>query len=104
MENFSFYLPTTVHFGKGQIENLAASIKQYGGSKVLLAYGGGSVKANGIYSAVVDELKKADIEFVDCDGIKPNTPVGDVNKGIQLNRENACVFILAFGGGSTLDA
>lgn len=104
MENFSFYLPTTVHFGKGQIENLAASIKQFGGSKVLLAYGGGSVKANGIYSAVVDELKKADIEFVDCDGIKPNPPVHDVNKGIKLYRENNCDFILAVGGGSTIDA
>lgn len=104
MENFSFYLPTTVHFGKGQIENLAASIKQFGGSKVLLAYGGGSVKANGIYSDVVDELKKADIKFVDCDGIKPNPPVGDVNRGIQLYRKNDCDFILAVGGGSTIDA
>ncbi|PKQ65224.1 iron-containing alcohol dehydrogenase [Labilibaculum manganireducens] len=104
MENFSFYVPTTIHFGKGQIENLSSSIKQFGGSKVLLAYGGGSIKKNGIYDAVTNELKKADIDFVDCDGIKPNPPVSDVRKGIQIYRENSCDFILAVGGGSTIDA
>jgi len=104
MENFSFYVPTTVHFGKGQIENLAASIKQFGGSKVLLAYGGGSIKKNGIYDAVVNELKKGDLAYVDCDGIKPNPPVADVRKGIQIYRDNSCDFILAVGGGSTIDA
>lgn len=104
MENFSFYVPTTVHFGKGQIENLASSIKNSGGSKVLLAYGGGSIKKNGIYDAVIEELKKENIEYIDCDGIKPNPPVTDVNKGIDLYRENGCNFILAVGGGSTIDA
>ncbi|MBL4561602.1 MAG: iron-containing alcohol dehydrogenase [Labilibaculum sp.] len=104
MENFNFYVPTTVHFGKGQIENLAASVKQFGGSKVMLAYGGGSIKKNGIYDAVTNELKKADIPFVNCDGIKPNPPVADVRKGIKIYRENACDFILAVGGGSTIDA
>lgn len=67
MENFNFYVPTTVHFGKGQIENLANSIKQFGGSKVLLAYGGGSIKKNGIYDTIVNELKKANIPYFDCD-------------------------------------
>lgn len=104
MENFSFYVPTTVHFGKGQIENLAASIRNFGGSKVLLAYGGGSVKQNGIYDAVVNELKKENIAFVECAGIKPNPPVEDVNRGIKLYRENNLDFILAVGGGSTIDA
>jgi alcohol dehydrogenase YqhD (iron-dependent ADH family) len=104
MENFSFYVPTTIHFGKGQIENLTTSIKQFGGSKVLLAYGGGSIKQNGIYDAVVSELKKGGIAFVDCDGIKPNPPVADVRKGIKLYNENNCDFILAVGGGSTIDA
>ncbi|MCY1720927.1 iron-containing alcohol dehydrogenase [Prolixibacteraceae bacterium Z1-6] len=104
MENFSFYVPTSVSFGKGQIENLAPSIKQFGGNKVMLAYGGGSIKANGIYDEVVNELKKANIEYVDCDGIRPNPPVADVRKGIAIYRENACDFILAVGGGSTIDA
>ena len=104
MENFRFYLPTTIHFGKGQLANLADSIKQFGGSKVLLSYGGGSIKKNGIYDAVLNELKKGNIEYVDCDGIKPNPPVEDVNRGIQLYRENNLNFILAVGGGSTIDA
>jgi len=104
MNNFSFYVPTTIHFGKGQIGNLATSIKQFGGSKVMLAYGGGSIKKNGIYDAVTVELKKGAIAFVDCDGIKPNPPVADVRKGIKIYRENACDFILAVGGGSTIDA
>lgn len=104
MENFNFYVPTIIHFGKGEIKNLAALIKQFGGSKVLLAYGGGSIKANGIYDAVVEELKKENIEYVDCDGIKPNPPVEDVRRGIKIYRENNLNFILAVGGGSTIDA
>lgn len=104
MENFSFYIPTTIHFGKGQIGMLTASIRQSGGSKVLLTYGGGSIKANGVYDSVVNELKKGGIAFIDCDGIKPNPPVSDVRKGIKLYRENNCNFILAVGGGSTIDA
>jgi butanol dehydrogenase len=104
MENFNFYLPTTIHFGKGEITKLGTSIKQFGGSKVLLAYGGGSIKNNGIYDAVVNELKKENIKYVDCDGIKSNPPVEDVNRGIKLYRENNLDFILAVGGGSTIDA
>ena len=52
---------------------------------------------------VVNELKKGGVAFVDCDGIKPNPPVADVRKGIKLYRENNCNFILAVGGGSTID-
>ncbi|MFV0522067.1 MAG: iron-containing alcohol dehydrogenase [Mangrovibacterium sp.] len=104
MKNFSFYVPTTVHFGKGQVEKLAASIKQFGGSKVLLVYGGGSIKKNGIYDAVISELIKADISYVDCAGIRPNPPVADVRRGIEIYKKNNCDFILAVGGGSTIDA
>lgn len=104
MENFSFYVPTAVFFGKGQIKNLAPSIREFGGSKVLLVYGGGSIRNNGIYDAVVDELKKGNIEFTECADIKPNPPVSDVRRGIALIRENACDFILAIGGGSVIDA
>ena len=104
MENFSFYLPTIVHFGRGQMGKLASSIKQFGGSKVLLAYGGGSIKTNGIYDAVTSALKKDSISYVDCGGIKPNPPVADVRKGIDIYHKNSCDFILAVGGGSTIDA
>lgn len=104
MENFNFHVPTTVHFGKGQVANLASSIKLFGGSKVLLTYGGGSIKKNGVYDAITTELKNAGIDYVDCNGIRPNPPVEDVRKGIKLYCENGCNFILAVGGGSTIDA
>lgn len=104
MENFIFNIPTVAYVGKGQISNLGSSIKQFGGSKVLLAYGGGSIKTNGIYDAVISEFEKNKIEFVEISGIKPNSPIEDVYKGIKLFKENSCDFILAVGGGSALDA
>ncbi len=104
MENFVFNIPTIAYVGKGQISNLASSIKQFGGTKVLLAYGGGSIKKNGIYDAIVQELNNADIMFVEISGIKPNPPIKDVYKGVEIYKENTCDFILAVGGGSTLDA
>ncbi len=104
MENFIFNIPTVAYVGKGQISNLGSSIRQFGGSKVLLAYGGGSIKTNGIYDAVISELEKNKIEFVEISGIKPNPPIEDVYKGIKLFKENSCDFILAVGGGSALDA
>lgn len=104
MENFIFNIPTVAYVGKGQISNLGSSIKQFGGSKVLLAYGGGSIKTNGIYDAVISEFEKNKIEFVEISGIKPNPPIEDVYKGIKLFKENSCDFIVAVGGGSSLDA
>ena len=104
MENFIFNIPTIAYVGKGQISNLGLGIKQFGGSKVLLAYGGGSIKINGIYDAVINEFKKAQIKFVEISGIKPNPPIEDVYKGIKLYKEHNCDFIVAVGGGSALDA
>jgi butanol dehydrogenase len=104
MENFTFNIPTIAYVGKGQISNLVSGIIQFGGTRVLLAYGGGSIKSNGIYDAIVNELNKAKIKFVEIPGIKPNPPIEDVYKGIKLYKENDCDFILAVGGGSTLDA
>lgn len=104
MENFIFNIPTIAYVGKGQISNLASGIKQFGGSKVLLAYGGGSIKTNGIYDSIINELDNTDIKYVEISGIKPNPPIEDVYKGIELYRENDCDFILAIGGGSALDA
>ena len=104
MENFIFNIPTVAYVGKGQISNLGLGIKQFGGLKVLLAYGGGSIKTNGIYDAVINEFKKNEIEFVEISGIKPNPPIEDVYEGIKLFKENGCDFIVAVGGGSALDA
>lgn len=103
MDNFIFHIPTKAYFGKGQIENLGAAIKEFGGSKVLLAYGGGSIKKNGIYDAVLTQCKDHNLEYVELSGIKPNPRVESVNEGIEIYHENGCDFILAVGGGSTLD-
>lgn len=104
MNNFIFSIPTTAYFGKGQISILGETIRQYGGSKVLLAYGGGSIKANGVYDATIEQLKKAGLTYVELSGIQPNPRIESVEEGIRLYRENSCDFILGVGGGSTLDA
>lgn len=100
MENFVFHAPTEIYFGKGQIENLEKIIGRYG-KNVLLTYGGGSIKKNGIYDKVYDLLK--DFNIVELNGIEPNPRIGTVRKGIEICKENSIDVILAVGGGSTID-
>jgi alcohol dehydrogenase YqhD (iron-dependent ADH family) len=104
VNNFIFSIPTTAYFGKGQISVLGEAIRAHGGSKVLLAYGGGSIKTNGIYEAVIEQLATAGLAHVELSGIQPNPRVESVEEGIDMYRKNGCDFILAVGGGSTLDA
>lgn len=104
MHNFIYSIPTTAYFGKGQINVLGETIKAHGGSKVLLAYGGGSIKHNGIYAATLEQLDRAGLACVELSGIQPNPRVESVEEGIELYHKNGCDFILAVGGGSTLDA
>jgi alcohol dehydrogenase YqhD (iron-dependent ADH family) len=104
MNNFIYSIPTTAYFGKGQITILGETIKAHGGSKVLLAYGGGSIKKNGIYDTILEQFSKAGLAYAELSGIKPNPRIESVEEGIKLYRENGCDFILAVGGGSTLDA
>lgn len=100
MENFVFHAPTQIYFGKGEIENLPNILKKYG-KNVLLAYGGGSIKKNGIYDKVCELLK--DFKISELEGIEPNPRIGTVRKGIEICRENNVDVILAVGGGSTID-
>ena len=100
MENFVFHAPTQIYFGKGEIENLPNILKKYG-KNVLLAYGGGSIKKNGIYDKVCELLK--DFNISELSGIEPNPRIGTVRKGIEICRENNIDVILAVGGGSTID-
>jgi alcohol dehydrogenase YqhD (iron-dependent ADH family) len=104
MDNFVYSIPTTAYFGKGQITLLGETIKMHGGSKVLLAYGGGSIKKNGIYEAIISQLDKAGLTYSELSGIQPNPRVESVEEGIRIYLQNGCDFILAVGGGSTLDA
>lgn len=102
MKNFHYSIPTEIFFGKGQIKVLADEIKKYG-TRVLLTYGGGSIKRIGLYQEVVDILKDNDIPFWELSGIEPNPRIDSVREGIKIVRENNIDFILAVGGGSTID-
>ncbi|URZ01560.1 iron-containing alcohol dehydrogenase [Clostridium felsineum] len=100
MNNFIFNAYTEMLFGKGQIERLPEVLKRYGKS-VLLTYGGGSIKRNGIYNKVKELLK--DFNVVELSGIEPNPRIETVRHGVELSRENKVDVILAVGGGSTID-
>ena len=104
MLNFNFYSPTYFAFGKGRELDCGALVKRFGGSKVLLHYGGGSIKRNGVYDNVVKSLTDAGLEFVELGGVQPNPRSGLVYKGIELCRKEKVDFILAVGGGSTIDS
>lgn len=102
MKNFNYYAPTRIYFGEGEIRNLSKELRKYG-DHVLMVYGGGSIKKNGIYDAVMEEI--AD-EFVVTEhgGVKPNPRIAHVREGVTLAHENDIDVILAVGGGSTIDA
>ncbi len=102
MEKFIWYNPTKLYFGKGQINKLNNELKQY--DKILLVYGGGSIKKIGLYDEVIDILKKENKFYVELSGIEPNPRLQMVRKGIELVKENHIDLILAAGGGSTIDS
>lgn len=102
MENFVHDIPTKVYFGKGQIENLNKVLSVYG-KKVLLVYGGGSIKKIGLYDKVMDILNNNGYEVVECGGVEPNPRIETVEKGAELCKEHNIDVVLAVGGGSTLD-
>jgi alcohol dehydrogenase YqhD (iron-dependent ADH family) len=102
MQTFTFQNPTKLIFGQGTLEQLPNEIQKYG-KRVLLVYGGGSIKKNGIYNHVLEILKKAELEVTELAGVEPNPRLTTVNKGIALCRENNIDLILAVGGGSVID-
>ncbi|MDG4657337.1 iron-containing alcohol dehydrogenase [Ectobacillus antri] len=102
MENFRFHNPTKLIFGKGQLEALKTEVPLYG-KRVLLLYGGGSIKRSGLYDQVQTLLAEADLFVVELGGVEPNPRVSTVNKGISLIKEHNLDFILAVGGGSVID-
>lgn len=104
MNNFTFYAPTYFAFGKGTENDVAEYVKRFGGNKVLIHYGGGSVKKSGVYDSVVNALNAAHIPFAELGGVKPNPRSGLVYEGIDLCRKEKVDFILAIGGGSVIDS
>ncbi|MBQ7146798.1 MAG: iron-containing alcohol dehydrogenase [Lachnospiraceae bacterium] len=102
MLNFVHDIPTKVYFGKGQISHLAEALMPYG-KKVLLAYGGGSIKKMGLYDEVMKILKAEGCQVTELSGIAPNPRIESVREGVALCREKEIDVILAVGGGSVID-
>ena len=84
MNNFTFYSPTYFVFGKGEESNTGKYVKRFGGKKVLIHYGGGSVVRSGLLDRIKASLQKDEIEFVELGGVKPNPRSGLVYEGIEL--------------------
>lgn len=104
MQDFRFYSPTYFSFGKGGEKDTGELVKRFGGTKVLIHYGGGSVKKNGLFDKVTASLEESGIAYVELGGVKPNPRSGLVYEGIELCRKESVDFVLAVGGGSTIDS
>jgi alcohol dehydrogenase len=102
MDNFTFFNPTKLIFGKDQVQQLKTEVPQYG-KKVLLVYGGGSIKRNGLYDQVLSLLKEVDVEVFELPGVEPNPRLSTVKKGVEICRTEGIEFLLAVGGGSVID-
>lgn len=103
MDNFIFQNTTKIIFGKGTEASVGQETKLYG-KKVLLHYGGGSIKKSGLYDSVLKSLKEAGLEVVELSGVLPNPRLSLVKEGINLCRRENVDFILAVGGGSVIDS
>ena len=103
MNSFVYDIPVKVYFGENQLCHLGAELSRYG-KRVLLTYGGGSIKKIGLYDAVMDEVKKAGLEVFELSGIEPNPRIDSVRQGAQICKDEKIDVLLAVGGGSTIDA
>lgn len=104
MENFNFYSPTEFVFGKGRENECGTYVKKFGGSKVLVHYGSGSVVKSGLLDRVKKALESQSIPYVELGGVKPNPRDTLVYEGIELCKKENVDFILAVGGGSVIDS
>ncbi|MFD3448842.1 iron-containing alcohol dehydrogenase [Microbacteriaceae bacterium 4G12] len=102
MQNFAFYNPTKLIFGKDELQQLKTEIPNYG-NKILIVYGGGSIKRSGLYDKVMHILNDLQAEVFELSGVESNPRLSTVHKGVQICKENEIDFILAIGGGSVID-
>ncbi|MEC2078726.1 iron-containing alcohol dehydrogenase, partial [Metabacillus fastidiosus] len=102
MDNFAYFNPTKLIFGKDQVEQLKSEVPIYG-QKVLLVYGGGSIKQNGLYDKVISELKAINCEIYELSGVEPNPRLSTAKRGIEICKNEEIDFLLAVGGGSVID-
>ena len=104
MRDFNYYAPTEVVFGKQSEEQVAHLVKKYGGSKVLVHYGGQSAKRSGLLDKICNLLQKEGIDYIVLGGVVPNPRLSLAQQGIELCRKESVDFILAVGGGSVIDS
>ena len=104
MENFVFHNPTKLVFGNGTVEKIGEFLKKDGIKRVLMLYGGGSIKKNGVYEKVVRSLVENGIEKVEVSGVRPNPVLSKVHEAIRIAKYNQVEAILAVGGGSVVDS
>ncbi len=102
MDNFTFYNPTKLIFGKGQVDALKEQVPQYG-KKVLLVYGGGSIKKSGLYDQVMEKLNAVGAEVFELPGVEPNPRLSTARKGVEICKKENIDLVLAVGGGSVID-
>ena len=104
MQNFEFYTPTRMIFGKDTHKQVGEVIKGYGFKRILLHYGKSSVKTNGLYDEVIFSLKEVGIDYIELGGVEPNPKLSLVKEGIKLAKEFGAELVLAVGGGSVIDS
>jgi alcohol dehydrogenase YqhD (iron-dependent ADH family) len=104
MDNFNFYSPTEFIFGKERENECGDYVKKYGGKKVLIHYGGGSVIRSGLLDRVKTSLDKVGVEYVELGGVQPNPRDTKIYEGIEICRKENVDFILSVGGGSCIDS
>lgn len=102
MQNFTFWNPTKLIFGKGQLEQLKKEIPLYG-QKVLVVYGGGSIKRSGLYDKVINLLKEIHAQVFELPGVEPNPRITTARKGVEICKKEGIDVLLAVGGGSVID-
>ena len=104
MLDFEYYTPTKVFFGKSKEKEVGKIISQYGYKKIMLQYGKGSIKKNGLYDCIINSLKEYDIEFVEMGGVEPNPKIEFVREAVRIAKREGVELVLAVGGGSVIDA
>ena len=102
MNSFTFYNPVKLHFGEEALEKLPKELAQFG-QKVLVVYGGGSIKKNGVYNAVMEKLQEAGKSIFELSGVEPNPRVETARLGIEICKKEGIDLVLAVGGGSVID-
>lgn len=102
MDNFLYHIPTKIYFGRGKVSELPGEVQAYG-KRVLLVYGGGSIKKIGLYDCITKLFADAGIEWYELGGVDPNPRVESVREGVRICREHGIDVVVPAGGGSAID-